>query len=83
MDLCNKIIEIDAKFFTARDRTLMNVFKNSKNPSFIFEKNSTIFFAGPSGINKMTLSIGPTTSSRMEPFIPMLLENGVKVYNQH
>ncbi len=80
MDLCKKIIEINTKLFTARDRTLMQVFKNPKKPSFNFGKDSVVFFAGPSGINKDTLSIGPTTSYRMEPFIPSLLENGVKYF---
>ncbi len=43
-------------------------------------KNSTIYYAGPTGTKEGMIigSCGPTTSGRMDPYTPMLLDLGMK-----
>ncbi len=43
-------------------------------------KNSTIYYAGPTGTKEGMVigSCGPTTSGRMDPYTPLLLDLGMK-----
>ncbi|MBN1898827.1 MAG: fumarate hydratase C-terminal domain-containing protein [Spirochaetes bacterium] len=78
------IIKINGTILTARDATLFSMVKNDKKKKMndLVLKNQIIYFAGPAPGpgNKMISSCGPTTSSRMEPYILFLLKQGVKVF---
>ena len=43
-------------------------------------ENSTIYYAGPTGTKEGMVigSCGPTTSGRMDPYAPQLLDMGMK-----
>lgn len=68
--------------YTARDAAHKRIFslleRNEKLPFEI--KNSTIYYAGPTPTpNNLAIgSCGPTTSSRMDPYTPKLLDLGLK-----
>jgi fumarate hydratase subunit beta len=68
--------------YTARDaahRRLVEVLEAGEAPPFDI-KGQTIYYAGPSPARPGHVigSIGPTTSSRMDPFTPWLLAAGLR-----
>lgn len=68
---------ISGKMFTARDAA-HRIFQNK--PPFETE-GAILYYASPTPTpkGKVIGSIGPTTSTRMDPFTPALLKQGVKV----
>ncbi|MBP7654633.1 fumarate hydratase C-terminal domain-containing protein [Candidatus Dependentiae bacterium] len=74
-------VEISGDIIVARDQAHKRIFDSVKSGgiSEIMLKNQIIFFAGPSPARpgKVIGSIGPTTSSRMEKYIPFMSEQGV------
>jgi fumarate hydratase subunit beta len=75
---------LSGTIYTARDaahaRIAALIVKGQKPP--VNFQNSVIFYCGPSGKNPCMPvgSCGPTTSSRMDPHTPMMLELGVKAF---
>ena len=75
-------VYLSGTIFTARDaahKKLVELLE--KNEPLPFElTNSIIYYAGPTPAkNNLAIgSIGPTTSSRMDCFAPLLLDNGLK-----
>lgn len=72
---------LSGEIYTARDmahKRLVEMLKNGEQLPFDL-KNSIIFYAGPcpSSPDCVVGSIGPTTSSRMDKFAPVLYQNGV------
>jgi len=72
---------LSGEIYTARDmahKRLVEMIKNGEKLPFDL-KNSIIFYAGPCPCSDDCVvgSIGPTTSSRMDKFAPILHENGV------
>ena len=68
--------------YTARDaahKKIVALLKENKPLPFELQ-NSIIYYAGPTPAkNNLAIgSIGPTTSSRMDVFTPLLLKNGLK-----
>lgn len=76
------IVYLNGIIYTARDaahKRLAELIKN--NGIFPFNlNNSVIFYAGPCPArdNQVTGAIGPTTSSRLDSFTLLLIENGLK-----
>ncbi|HPG30616.1 MAG TPA: fumarate hydratase C-terminal domain-containing protein [bacterium] len=75
------LTEISGDILVARDQAHKRIFdsiKSGLNLSFPLQ-NQTIFFAGPSPAppGKIIGSIGPTTSARMEKYMPFMVEMGV------
>ena len=76
-------VSLSGIVYTARDAAhkklieLLN--KGEKTPIEI--QNAAIYYAGPTEARPPmpSGSMGPTTSSRMDPFAPTLMEHGVKV----
>lgn len=75
-------VYLNGVIYTARDaahkRFVELMERNEQLPFDI--KNQTIYYVGPtinSELNKFE-SAGPTTSSRMDKFTPILLDNGLK-----
>jgi len=68
--------------YTARDEAHRRLFEliEKGDPLPFNLKGSVIYYAGPSSTppRKVIGSIGPTTSSRMDPFTPKLLQLGLK-----
>ena len=68
--------------YTARDAAHKKIVALlNENKELPFElQNSIIYYAGPTPAkNNLAIgSIGPTTSSRMDVFTPLLLKNGLK-----
>lgn len=75
-------VEISGTIYTARDQAHKRLVDAiQKGEPLPFEpKGQIIFYAGPSPTppGKPVGSIGPTTSGRMDPFTPLLLEHGLK-----
>lgn len=72
---------LNGTIFTARDaahKRLHDIIKNGK-PLPIDLKGAVIYYAGPTPPppRRVIGSCGPTTSSRMDPFTPELLELGL------
>lgn len=68
--------------YTARDmahQRLTQILKEGKKPPFPL-KDQVIYYTGPAPAppGKAIGSCGPTTSSRMDPFTPLLLAAGVR-----
>jgi fumarate hydratase subunit beta len=68
-------------FLTARDaahKRLADTLKSGKKIPVLL-KGETIYYTGPTPkrINEVIGSCGPTTSSRMDPFTPLLLKHGL------
>ena len=68
--------------FTARDaahKRIADALKNNAELPFDLN-NSVIYYAGPTPTpDGLSIgSCGPTTSSRMDPYAPLLMENGLK-----
>lgn len=74
-------ILLSGTVFTARDmahKKLVEMIEKGEELPFDI-KNSIIFYAGPCPKNETEIigPIGPTTSSRMDKYAPILFENGV------
>lgn len=75
-------VYLTGTIYTARDaahKKLVALLKENKPLPFELQ-NSIIYYAGPTPAkNNLAIgSIGPTTSSRMDVFTPLLLDNGLK-----
>lgn len=75
-------VYISGTIYTARDaahkRMYESMLANEENPFIL--KNEIIYYLGPSPAKESQVigSAGPTTSSRMDKYTPLLLENGLK-----
>lgn len=72
---------LNGPVLTARDvahKRLADVLK-SKKKTPVSIKGETIYYTGPTPARKGRVigSCGPTTSSRMDPFVPILLKHGL------
>jgi len=73
---------LNGKIYSARDaahKRLVELIKSNKPLPFDI-KNQVIYYVGPSPAKPGMVvgSAGPTTSSRMDPYTPILLDNGLK-----
>ena len=78
------VVNISGKILTARDQAHKRIIENGKDKTPCNLQGATIFHAGPiitgdedSGF-KM-IAIGPTTSTRMNPYEKEVIEMGAKV----
>ena len=75
-------VYITGTIYTARDAAHKRMYKAINNGESIpFElKNNIIYYLGPSPAREGQVigSAGPTTSSRMDKYTPLLLEHGLK-----
>lgn len=74
---------LSGTLFTARDqahRRLSEMIEAGETLPWDLA-TSAIFYCGPSPVPKGKIcgAIGPTTSARMDPFTPLLLDHGLKV----
>jgi fumarate hydratase subunit beta len=72
---------LNGSFLTARDaahKRLTDTLKSGKKTP-VSLKGETIYYTGPTPkrIGEIIGSCGPTTSSRMDPFTPLLLKHGL------
>ena len=63
-------IQLSAKLFTARDKAHLYLLDNN----FDKIKNSIIYHCGPIIKDNKVIAAGPTTSSRLNPYTPKLIE---------
>lgn len=75
-------IEVSGVIYTARDaahKKLTALLQEGKELPFSLE-GASIYYAGPTAAPKgMPIgSCGPTTSSRMDPYSPLMLDSGLK-----
>lgn len=75
-------VYITGTIYTARDaahKRMYEAIKNGENIPFELE-NNIIYYLGPSPAREGQVigSAGPTTSSRMDKYTPLLLEHGLK-----
>lgn len=75
-------VYLSGTIYTARDvahKKIVALLNENKELPFELQ-NSIIYYAGPTPAkNNLAIgSIGPTTSSRMDVFTPLLLKNGLK-----
>jgi fumarate hydratase subunit beta len=75
-------LEIDGVIYTARDQAhqnLADLIKNNK-PLPFDPKGAVIYYVGPTPTlpGKIIGAAGPTSSYRMDPYTPALLQMGVK-----
>ncbi len=75
-------VYLSGTIYTARDaahKKIVALLKGNKQLPFELQ-NSIVYYAGPTPAkNNLAIgSIGPTTSSRMDVFAPLLLEKGLK-----
>lgn len=75
-------VYITGTIYTARDaahKRMYEAIKNGENIPFEL-KNNIIYYLGPSPAREGHVigSAGPTTSSRMDKYTPLLLEHGLK-----
>lgn len=75
-------VYITGTIYTARDaahKRMYEAIKNGENIPFEL-KNNIIYYLGPSLAREGQVigSAGPTTSSRMDKYTPLLLEHGLK-----
>lgn len=76
-------ILLSGKVYTARDaahKKLIEILNKGEKPPIELQ-NAAIYYAGPTEARPPmpSGSMGPTTSSRMDPFAPTLMEHGVKL----
>lgn len=76
------IVHLTGYIFTARDaahKRLVELIKNNQPLPFDI-KGAVIYYVGPTPPKpgKIIGSAGPTTSSRVDPYTPYLLEKGLK-----
>ncbi len=79
---CGDLVEITGVIYTARDaahKRLVDLIKEGKNLPFDL-RGAIIYYVGPTPAKpgKVIGSAGPTTSYRMDPYAPFLLEKGLK-----
>ncbi len=75
-------VELSGIIYTGRDaahKRFMQLIKEGKELPFPV-KGSAIYYAGPTGTKEGMVigSCGPTTSGRMDPYAPALLDLGMK-----
>ncbi|MDO4988419.1 MAG: FumA C-terminus/TtdB family hydratase beta subunit [Synergistes sp.] len=76
------VVRLSGKILIARDaahkRIAETITRGEKLPFSI--DNQVIYYAGPAPTPKGAVigAIGPTTSGRMDPYTPLLLENGLR-----
>ena len=75
-------VYITGTIYTARDAAHKRMFEamlEGQNPPFSLE-NNIVYYLGPSPAKdgQVIGSAGPTTSSRMDKYTPLLLDNGLK-----
>lgn len=75
-------VYISGTIYTARDaahKRIYETMQSGQNPPLDMEKN-IIYYLGPSPAREGQIigSAGPTTSSRMDKYTPLLLDNGLK-----
>lgn len=75
-------VYISGTIYTARDaahKRMYEVMQNGEQAPFSLE-NNVIYYLGPSPAKEGQVigSAGPTTSSRMDKYTPLMLQNGVK-----
>lgn len=75
-------VYITGTIYTARDAAHKRMYETmleGGNPPFDL-KNNIVYYLGPSPAkeNQVIGSAGPTTSSRMDKYTPLLLEHGIK-----
>lgn len=71
-----EVFSLSGTVYTARDRALKKMLEENIFPDFL--KDSLIFHAGPTNRNEMGFfSCGPTTSKRMDIYLPFLFEHGL------
>lgn len=74
---------LSGTLYTARDQAHKKLCQiiESGQPLPLDLSTAAIFYCGPSPAPKGKLcgAIGPTTSARMDPFTPLLLDHGLKV----
>ena len=80
---CGDEVLISGTLYVGRDQVhkrLYEAIKNGENLPFDFEGNA-IYYMGPSPAPEGFAigAAGPTTSARMDPFTPLLLENKLRV----
>jgi len=78
---CGERVLLTGTIYTARDavhKKLSRLLANKKRLPFAI-KDAVIYYAGPTPAREDGLfgSCGPTTSSRMDGFTPLLLKNGI------
>ena len=76
------LVELSGVIYTARDRAhkrLVRMIESGEGLPFDLQ-DQTIYYVGPAPARpgEVVGSIGPTTSSRMDPFTPAILKAGVK-----
>lgn len=71
---------ISGRLYVGRDQVHKRLFTCLDNPPFSFKGNA-VYYMGPSPAPQGYLvgAAGPTTSSRMDPYSPSLLEAGLRV----
>lgn len=79
---CGDLVEITGVIYTARDaahKRLVDLIKEGKDLPFDV-RGAIIYYVGPTPAKpgKVIGSAGPTTSYRMDPYAPFLLEKGLK-----
>ncbi|MCX7769681.1 MAG: Fe-S-containing hydro-lyase [Proteobacteria bacterium] len=79
---CGDLVEITGVIFTARDaahKRLVELIKDGKELPFDI-RGAVIYYVGPTPAKpgQVIGSAGPTTSYRMDPYAPVLLEKGLK-----
>lgn len=75
-------VMLSGYIYTARDaahKKLHALLKKNEEPPFSLE-GSVLFYVGPTPAppGRLIGSAGPTTSMRMDPYTPFLLEKGIK-----
>ncbi len=75
-------VMLSGYIYTARDaahKKLFALLEKNEKPPFPLE-GSVLFYVGPTPAppGKLIGSAGPTTSMRMDPYTPFLLEKGIK-----
>lgn len=75
-------VYITGTIYTARDAAHKRIYETmleGGNPPFDL-KNNIVYYLGPSPAkeNQVIGSAGPTTSSRMDKYTPLLLDHGIK-----
>lgn len=71
---------ISGRMYVGRDQVHKRLVTCLDNPPFPFEGNA-VYYMGPSPApdGYVTGAAGPTTSARMDPYSPLLLEAGLRV----
>lgn len=76
-------LEITGTIYTARDQAHKRLIEaiNSGQKLPFPEPNPVLYYAGPTPAkpDEVIGSAGPTTSSRMDPFTPTLIDQGLKI----